>query len=233
MTQYKHYSFDLWLTLIKSNPLFKTERTRIFHERFNPFRKPIEEVAFIFRQVDLMVNAINEKTGKNIDADEMYLMVINMISNFSNDFRSVDLGSIYDEMEELLFKYLPEIYSDETISTLQHLKKNQFCTCNILSNTGFIRGKTLREVLKRLGLFDFFDFHIYSDEVGMSKPNTELFKLMLNKVSELGKNCAPSDIVHIGDNDIADVKGAEIAGITGILINSNNRSINTLLCAQL
>ncbi|RZL31784.1 MAG: HAD family hydrolase, partial [Pedobacter sp.] len=27
MAFYKHYSFDLWLTLIKSNPTFKLERT--------------------------------------------------------------------------------------------------------------------------------------------------------------------------------------------------------------
>ena len=63
MAFYKHYSFDLWLTLIKSNPRFKQERTSYFYEKFNTKNKSIEEVALIFRQVDLMVNAINEKTG--------------------------------------------------------------------------------------------------------------------------------------------------------------------------
>ncbi|MDB5118930.1 MAG: family hydrolase [Sphingobacteriales bacterium] len=232
MTYYKHYSFDLWLTLIKSNPLFKKERTKIFHERFNPHTKSLDEVALIFRQVDLMVNAINERTGKNIDADEMYLMVINMISNFSNDFKTVDIELVYEEMEELLFKYMPIIYSDETISTLAHLKKNVACTINILSNTGFIRGRTLRKILKQIGLSEFFDFQLYSDEEGLSKPNTELFKLMLQRVSGLGTNCSLTDVLHIGDNPEADIKGAEIAGIHGLLINSNNVSINTLICQQ-
>lgn len=233
MTPYKHYSFDLWLTLIKSNPLFKIERTKIFHERFNPHAKSIEEVALIFRQVDLMVNAINEKTGKNIDADEMYLMVINLISDFSNDFQAIDIERIYDEMEELLFRYLPIIYSNETFSTLKHLKQNGACTMNILSNTGFIKGHTLRKVLKQIGLFNFFDFQLYSDEVGMAKPNTTFFKLMLQQVAELGTNCSLIDIVHVGDNAFADIKGAEIAGIHSLLINSNNVSINSLLCQQL
>jgi putative hydrolase of the HAD superfamily len=77
---YQHYSFDLWLTLIKSNPYFKIERTKIFHRDFNPAGKSIDDVARAFRQVDLMCNAVNERTGKNIDADEMYLMVISIRS---------------------------------------------------------------------------------------------------------------------------------------------------------
>jgi putative hydrolase of the HAD superfamily len=42
---YQHYSFDLWLTLIKSNPYFKIERTKIFHRDFNPAGKSIDDVA--------------------------------------------------------------------------------------------------------------------------------------------------------------------------------------------
>lgn len=232
MTPYKHYSFDLWLTLIKSNPLFKIERTKIFHERFNPGMKSVDEVALTFRKIDLLANAINEKTGKNLDADEMYLMVIDMLSDFSNDFKEIDLEGLYNEMEELLFKYLPIIYSDETFSSLLHLKQNAVCTMNILSNTGFIGGRTLRKVLQQIGLNDFFDFQLYSDEERMSKPNSAFFKLMLHKVSELGTNCSLNDIIHIGDNAYADIEGAKLAGIHGLLINSNNASIHTLLCQR-
>ena len=82
MAFYKHYSFDLWLTLIKSNPAYKQERTRYFYQRFNTKHKNLAEIAVIFRQVDLMVNAINERTGKNVDADEMYLMIISMINDY-------------------------------------------------------------------------------------------------------------------------------------------------------
>ncbi len=31
MQEIKHYSFDLWFTLIKSNPKFKEERAKFFH----------------------------------------------------------------------------------------------------------------------------------------------------------------------------------------------------------
>ena len=232
MKYYKHYSFDLWLTLIKSNPGFKIERTKIFHERYNPFSKSIEEVGLVFRQVDLMCNSINEKTGKNIDSDEMYLMVINIISNYKSDFSNVDTGLIYKDMEQLLFKYMPIIYADETISTLLHLKEQRGCTISLLSNTGFIKGATLRTILKELGLYNLFDFQIYSDEVGLSKPNSNLFNLMLNRIFQLNDAYTLQDVLHVGDNFVADIKGAENVGIQGFLINSNSISINQIICNQ-
>jgi putative hydrolase of the HAD superfamily len=51
MPIYKHYSFDLWLTLIRSNPLFKQQRSRIFHQQYNTLGKPLEEVERIFARL--------------------------------------------------------------------------------------------------------------------------------------------------------------------------------------
>lgn len=230
MRYYKHYSFDLWLTLIKSNPLFKLRRTEIFYRQFNPGKKSVEQVAEIFRQVDIMCNTINEKTGKNIDADEMYLMVISMISDFTIDLDDINLEPLNRQMNELLFSHVPLLYSDETADTLAYLKQRQACTISILSNTGFIKGSTLREVLKIIGINHFFDFQLYSDEAGFSKPNQNFFSLMFNKVRGLHKNCTANDIIHIGDNYKADIEGATLAGMNYLLVNSNHISIKTLLC---
>jgi putative hydrolase of the HAD superfamily len=228
---YQHYSFDLWLTLIKSNPYFKIERTKIFHRDFNPAGKSIDEVARAFRQVDLMCNAVNERTGKNIDADEMYLMVISTINDNQYPLADIDTDKLYADMEKLLFYYLPVVYSPVTIDTLQHLKQKSDCSLSILSNTGFIKGRTLRKVMVKLGLADLFNFQIYSDEEGMSKPNPALFKLMVQNVKACNKSkqITLTDIIHIGDNPAADIAGANEAGINSLLINSNNLSILSLL----
>lgn len=231
MQIYQHYSFDLWLTLIKSNPYFKIERTKIFHRDFNPGGKSIDDVARAFRQVDLMCNAVNERTGKNIDADEMYLMVISAINDNQYPLADVNIDKLYADMETLLFYYLPVLYSPVTIEVLQHLKQKGDCSLSILSNTGFIKGRTLRKVMVKLGLDTFFNFQIYSDEEGMSKPNGALFKLMVQKVKECNKLklIDLSGIIHIGDNPAADIAGANDAGLNSLLINSNNLSILTLL----
>jgi putative hydrolase of the HAD superfamily len=125
-----------------------------------------------------MVNAVNEKSGKNIDADEMYLMVLNFIHDGNINLDDVDIGHLAAKMEELLFRYPPALYSRVTFSSLQHLKQNSGGTFSLLSNTGYITGKTLRKVLALHKLDDFFDFQLYSDEAGMSKPNPEFFNVM-------------------------------------------------------
>ncbi|TCD01671.1 HAD family hydrolase [Pedobacter psychroterrae] len=230
MPFYKHYSFDLWLTLIKSNPLFKQERARVFHERYNRKGKSLEEVSAVFRQVDLMVNSINEKTGKNVDAEEMYLMVISIINDYATDFSDIDVEGLYSDMEILLLENMPLVYCGDSLGVLYKLKESGLSTTSLLSNTGFIKGVTLRKILTELWLGELLDFQLYSDEVRMSKPNAQFFKLMLdtidrNKHIELDL----SEIIHIGDNPHADVKGAEALGIKSLLINSNHLSIKELL----
>ncbi|SHE85377.1 HAD family hydrolase [Pedobacter caeni] len=230
MPFYKHYSFDLWLTLIKSDPAFKTERTKYFQANFNSTKKTIEEVALIFRHVDLMVNAMNEKTGKNIDSDEMYLMVISIINNYSTAFQDIDLEGLYLEMEALLLKHMPLLYCSECIDVLSQLKESGLSTVSILSNTGFIKGVTLRKVLKHLNLDSLLDFQLYSDEFRLSKPNPQFFQLMLDHIDRKKHlQIDLKEIIHIGDNPIADVRGAEAIGINSLLINSNHLSISNLL----
>ena len=230
MPYYQHYSFDLWLTLIKSNPGFKAERTKIFHRDFNPSNKSIEEVTKVFRQVDLMCNAVNENTGKNIDSDEMYLMVISLINDNQLNVKDIDTGKLYEDMEALLFNYLPVLYSPVTIEVLDHLKNKSGGTFSLLSNTGFIKGVTLKKVLSELKIDQYFDFQLYSDEAGMSKPNPAFFELMLQNIKRVNhpKQINLNNIIHIGDNPVTDVEGANAAGIKSMLINSNNRDITSL-----
>jgi putative hydrolase of the HAD superfamily len=226
MTGHQHYSFDLWLTLIKSNPLFKKQRSKYFHQHYNFQHITLEEVEQKFRMVDVMCNAINERTGKNIDADEMYLMVISQINNNQVNLHDIDIDQLFYNMEALVFEYLPQVYDQDTISLLANLK-GKGVTTNILSNTGFIKGVTLRKVLQQLTLAQYFDFQLYSDEVGMSKPNTEFFELMISQASQLVP-IERRNIMHVGDNPKADVEGALLAGINATLINSNQVSILTL-----
>lgn len=230
MEFYKHYSFDLWLTLIRSNPAFKLERARLFHSKYNGYNKSFDEVATIFRQVDLMCNSINEKTGKNIDADEMYLMVISMINNYDPDFTGMDMDALAAEMEQLLFNYLPLVYCENTKDALDRLKNSGRSTISLLSNTGFIRGASLRKVLQTLEISQFLDFQLYSDEVRLSKPNPLFFQLLLDSIDrERHTGITLDEIIHIGDNPVADVQGANSAGIKSLLINSNQQTISCLL----
>ena len=230
MKIYTHYSFDLWLTLIKSNPSFKKERALWFYRNFNPKKKSIEEVELTFRNVDLMCNSINENTGKNIDADEMYLIVICALNDYSTDFVAIDVEYIYTEIEKILFSYPPNIYCSQTVETLDILKQKTNSTFNILSNTAFIRGNTLKIIMNHLNLSPFFDFQIYSDEIGISKPHKAIFQLMIDSVNTIHKkDISLQKIIHIGDNIKADIIGASNLGLSALQINSNQNTILNIL----
>jgi putative hydrolase of the HAD superfamily len=230
MKQIKHFSFDLWFTLIKSNPAFKKERALYFYHHFNTLSKSIDEVETAFRQTDLMCNAVNEKTGKNIDAEEMYLMVIYMLNNSLEPFKKLDTAALYKEMEALILKYMPTIFNEQTYTCLDRIKQNGTATLNILSNTAFIRGETLRKINEELALSKYFDFQLYSDEAGVSKPNADMYRLLLQHINTLRANetIALDEIMHIGDNPVADIYGATSFGINAFQINSNGKLITNL-----
>ena len=231
MKTYKHYSFDLWLTLIKSNPIFKKERALFFYKHLNADEKSLEEVEMIFRKVDLMSNAINQKSGGNLTAEEMHLMVIYELNGSNSTFENLDIEWLLHEMEQLFFQYIPTIYNAETLSTLCIIKEIPDVSMSILSNTAFIKGATLRIVLEKLGMAHFFDFQLYSDEANLSKPNYDFFALMIEEIyyKRPHDNLVFDDIIHVGDNVIADIEGANNLGINSFLINSNHKTIADLL----
>jgi putative hydrolase of the HAD superfamily len=231
MIHIKHFSFDLWYTLIKSNPTFKKERALYFHKKFNAKQKSLEEVELVFRKVDLMCNAINEKTGQNIDSEEMYLMVIYELNNSFVELGPIDLAFLYTEMEYLFFQYAPVLFNEETHSCLTEIKQKGDVTLSLLSNTAFIKGVSLRKVVDHLGISNLFDFQIYSDEVGVSKPNAAIYQIMVDNINNIwnGKEININEIIHVGDNPVADIKGAQDFGVRAFQINTNDLLISNLL----
>jgi putative hydrolase of the HAD superfamily len=235
MNPFRHYSFDLWMTLIRSDPSFKKERTRFFYENFNYRNKSKEEITAIFRRIDEFADASNEKTGKHIESERLHGMVIAaMNEDDKRVLEGIDLGKLDEEMEGLVLKHPPIFFDHDTQRVLSQLKMDRQSGFSLLSNTAFIKGRVLRKVLDGLGLAGFFDFQLYSDEEGLSKPNKQLFGRMLEKIAigrqDRGKKAIGlKEIVHIGDNEKADIGGANAIGISSLLINSNGKGILCLL----
>ncbi|MGE8424054.1 MAG: HAD family hydrolase, partial [Sphingobacterium siyangense] len=90
-------------------------------------------------------------------------------------------------------------------------------TLSLLSNTAFLDGTVLRRVLEYYELSDFFSFQLYSDEIGVSKPNNTAIELVFQKIRQQ-RTIKKKDIVHIGDNQKADYNGAINYGFNAILI---------------
>lgn len=65
-----------------------------------------------------------------------------------------------------------------------------------------------------VGLASYFDFAVRADQVGVAKPNPELFETALKKA-----DVDYTQMVHIGDHPIDDIAGASGAGIKSIWFN--------------
>lgn len=221
MQKFKHYSFDLWMTLIASDSRFKVTRATYIYSKLNPNAVSYQNVERIIRDVDIMCNQCNETTGRNIDAFEMYFMVLNALGH--KDITLDIIRDLYNETERMFLIFPPHPFDEDTLDVLNELQARG-CSMSITSNTGFIQGRTLRKFIDQSEFYGLFKSMTFSDEVGVSKPNPAIFaEMMVNSDIDI------KEIIHVGDNDNADGRGAINAGFHSYIINSNSNRIIDLL----
>ncbi len=82
--------------------------------------------------------------------------------------------------------------------------------------TGLVSNATelARRVLRNLDMERLFDVIVISEEVGVRKPDPEIFRIALDRAGS-----SPSGTVFLGDKPATDIRGAERAGIRGILVD--------------
>jgi len=213
-SKYKHISFDLWLTLIKSHPEFKAKRNLLFKEFFEI--DDLVKVSQVVRHYDVMCNDSCEKTGINIDAYSIYDMILGELGLDIISARN-KYDAFYEESELLFLKYKPLLLFEDIYLLMQDIQ-NQGKTMSILSNTAFIKGSTLRKLLGHYNLERFFSFQIYSDEAGFSKPNHKIFEQAYQQKLSEDPEVQKKEILHVGDNIIADYNGALDFGFDAFLL---------------
>lgn len=221
----RHVSFDLWLTLIKSNPVFKQKRDELLKSYFQ-IPHPVEAVTARIRMWDLRFNAINEASGKNIDADEMVLIILSDLDVDVKKISSAMMEEYYNTMEVLFMQFHPVMYEEKLLEYLKQLT-GKGMTLSLLSNTGFIKGLTLKKLLNKLEIAPLLKFQIYSDEIAHSKPSKEAYQHVFDNI-RLFNTLDAGSILHIGDNENADLRGAQLHGMQSALINSNHISLLSL-----
>jgi len=94
-------------------------------------------------------------------------------------------------------------------ATLPRLRRRY--VLGIISN-----GNTL---LEAVGLEDCFDHRIFSEEVGVAKPDPRIFEIATNRVP-----CLPKEFVYVGDSIELDVMGAMNAGARTVWFNPRGQT---------
>lgn len=211
----KHISFDLWLTLIRSNPVYKTQRAALMAQHFG-VRESAATVQEVFTHYDRLFNRINERAGGNVHYSEMLYVILDRLGVPPDAIPEEAMTDYYRKAEALFLEHRPVLIDEATPGVLQELQE-QGHSLSILSNTGFILGQTLRPVLHELGIADYFSFQLYSDETGRSKPSMKAYELLWQEAQRL-KQVEKTEVLHVGDNPVADLEGARRFGFRSALL---------------
>jgi putative hydrolase of the HAD superfamily len=73
--------------------------------------------------------------------------------------------------------------------------------------------------LKRCGIGDFFDGHVTAIAAGAAKPDARIFSQLARAAG-----VSAAEVLHIGDDPLADVVGATQAGMQAVWLNREARS---------
>lgn len=123
---------------------------------------------------------------------------------------------------EAYYKFFSgDVINEELLEYARSLKKD--CKIGLLSNAWV----NARERLGKLFEFiDVFDVAVFSSEMGVRKPQKEIFDLMLAKMQ-----AQPNEAIFIDDFNI-NIRGAEEAELKSILFKNNQdtiREVNAFL----
>lgn len=119
--------------------------------------------------------------------------------------------AMHDELAQVLQEAIftgNTIATDHIIEVVEQLAQTK--VLGVISDTGVSSGKYLQRLLDR----DHpgrFTFGLYSDEIGMAKPQIQVFAQVL-KIT----GCKPEEVVHVGDLLHTDVLGARQAGMHSV-----------------
>lgn len=196
-------AFDLWGTLMCANPEFRTRRVDLFKKYFSD--EPVLEVyGDMMDTVKKQLNNIIEPTG--------WMPNQKLIRTFIAASLNTDEERVYKFMQDyqrLAILYPPTFIDPDTPKILSWLAKDH--GLYIISNTMFIEGDTLTEILKQKGVDDYFKGYGFSDNMKISKPNPAIFTYDLDYM--------------IGDNVQTDGGFARAKNIKFIQINSNDKTL--------
>ena len=73
--------------------------------------------------------------------------------------------------------------------------------------------------LRRCGIADLFEGHVTASAAGAAKPDPRIFAHLLREAG-----VGPAEVLHIGDDPLADVVGATQAGMQAIWLNRESRA---------
>jgi len=211
-------TFDLWNTLISNWPLD--------HDRYRQIR--VKRTGQILDEYGITVS-LDHLSKAYDDGFERCKQIWSRNSDLSTAEQQRIMWELLPEekpktisadlMERLVEAYTspllecPPPLIEGAKETLKQIKEEKF-KLGLICNTGRTPGKTIRILLKQVGIIDCFDITTFSDELRIRKPDPRIFLHTLTQLKSL-----PQKSLHVGDMVELDILGAKNAGMQSVHLN--------------
>ena len=217
----KAVSFDLWDTIIDDDsdePKRRAQglrakpqqRRHLLYQALNGHR-PVTE-----QQVNAAFDAADAAFQKAWKQDSVTWPVAERLGvalkELGRDLPADELAGLAQALGRMEVELPPDAI-DGIGDALEELS-GRYKLC-IVSDTIVTPADGLRALLDGYGLKKYFSGFAFSDEVGHSKPHPDMFN---SAARQLGVEV--TDMVHIGDRDHNDIKGAQGLGMKAVLFTA-------------
>jgi HAD superfamily hydrolase (TIGR01549 family) len=221
LTDIQHVSFDVWNTLVKPNPQYAAARNQYLALLFD---MPVDQVKAQYTKTKRFFDNAAETAGASTSIYGVFRRLVRHMDVVMTDYH---ISEIEKGCHALFRKYPPIVVPgiDDMLMALV----NAGYTISIASNTNFISGKLMRQVVFNQ-LDATFHFQLYSDEIGVSKPHPDFFSSIGIHTTEAqmgleNYGTLPKHILHVGDNLICDVEGATKAGMKALHVTDPDNTV--------
>jgi len=217
----KGVTFDWWHTIAETPwPDYDAHMRKIRVERIREAfsdRGLVVEPETLYAAYDRHTELLIEKWKEHVDlsGEEQLRAFLEFADLDATDADLLD--ALAASFGDAIRSKLPILYP-HIGATLAALQRGGY-RIGLISNTGRTWGRFLRPIQDDLGIGKFFDDRVFSDEVGIRKPEPPIFEQAL---SHLGLR--PDEVVHVGDDLVADVGGSKGIGMRAVWFDVGHES---------
>lgn len=204
-------SLDFWGTVVVFNPEYAKARTAFLAELFE---LPSDEAHARYQYIKRKCDYDAEHFGTAVSP----LVAVKRLLEGQKTTRVTNAVEVLDAINQMVRDH-PPLIGDGILGSILELTHYKGFIVGLSSNTNFIRGQMVQDLLG----FD-VAFSVNSDEIGVSKPDPDFYRM----VRKAGENCGGSGFLHIGDNSVCDVRGAQRAGMQAMLTKSPKETVRIL-----
>lgn len=205
-------SFDYWNTIGRSNATYSQARVDLLYRTFaDGLDMDLDGFRSVFSEVNNQVESLTEETGEHMGLDKRLTALCERLGVAAPDAATVD--QVQTELEKLSEQFPAQLYSEWIPGLFERIKAAGIDTA-IVTNTGMMSVRAVMRQIEIQGLSP--DYFLSSELTGATKPSHRAYQALLDMARDHHPDLQPDQILHVGDNKLADYEGARAVGFAAL-----------------